>query len=153
MRGGRRGNAGRRTLLGLVLVVAMTLGAPSAVAEKVSIGHAVTVVGGVTETEFKNVRLCQSLPSSDGVDARVLDLGNTYSNTKFSVSGSSSAPFSLNVTFRNNGCFLVGSSLTRLNHLQQTSYTADPVPAGSRWAVVSLAYGADVTISWSVETP
>lgn len=114
----------------------------------IAAGQPGTIARGVTETEFRNHRFCASMPTTQGVDGFIVDLGG-ITNTAFSVSGSSAGGFSLNVVFVAPNCqSTTGFFLTTMNNLQRTSISG-AIPINSRWMVVSAAYGANISVSYS----
>lgn len=152
MRGIKRMRGFTRLIVGTALAAAVVGIIPSAGAVSgtgsIAAGQPGTIARGVTETEFRNHRFCGSMPTSQGVDGFIVDLGGT-GNTSFSVSGSSAGPFSLNVVFVAPNCVsTTGFFLTTMNNLQKTSISGT-VPINSRWMVVSAAYGANISVAYS----
>lgn len=150
----------KRLLVAVGLAYAIVLAATGAVAGSGSgiilVGHPGTLVKGVTEGEFTGYpnRCTRFEPRSQGVDGYVIDLG---ADTQFKVAGTpaigpDTTPFSLNVTFYSAACFVTGVFNTSTQNPALHSWTG-VVPSSSRWAIVSLAYGADVRINWNACTP
>lgn len=113
----------------------------------IAAGQPGTIARGITETEFRNHRFCASMPTTQGLDGFIVDLAGTTGT--FSVSGSSAGPFSLNVVFIAPNCqSTTGFFLTTLSNMQRTSISG-AIPINSRWMVVSAAYGANISVSYS----
>lgn len=118
----------------------------------IQVGHPGTMGMGVTEAEFFTVQACRQVPGTQGVDGYVIDIGP---NTQIKVTAhtrvtdQSGLPLLLNGVFYSPNlpgppprCFYMG-----VEAYQKNPYTFN-VPLGARWAVVSLPYGADITITW-----
>lgn len=117
----------------------------------VKAGHAGAFLFGATETEFI-AKSCAGIPATQGTDAWVIETG-VVTNQRFEVVGSSLAPFSLNVTFYSPACLATGVNQTGVkNNFSQTSWRG-ALPINTKWAVVSVPYGANVNLNWSTCTP
>lgn len=117
----------------------------------IMLGHPGTMGMGVTEAEFFTLHACSKMPGTQGLDGYVIDTG---ANTQIKVTAHTRVtdrrlPLLLNGVFYSPNspgppprCFYMGVEAYRPN-----PHTF-AVPSGARWAVVSLPYGADITITW-----
>lgn len=109
------------------------------------VGHPGTVALGITEAEFISPpNRCLTLPRTQGADGWVVNLPDGATN--FSVTGSASVLFSLNVIFYRGpaGQCLVAGAHSRVG----TSWSGSLPTSDTHWAVVSAVYGANITLSW-----
>lgn len=142
---------GRNKIGMMVLVVAMVaaqvaiLSSAHAVEGPGSllIGHPGTITPrGATEAEFRIAKVCNGTPTTQGIDGWVVDLTGVPAGTVFNVSGSSAAPFTLNLMFLNSACFPSGVWYT------QGTSVSKAIPLGTRWAIVTAAYGANISLTY-----
>lgn len=149
----RGGVAGLRGLVaGLALAIASMVATPAVLADpgEIRAGHPGTILRGITEYQFRS-QGCRSLPAEpwQGADGWVIDLGT---NTYLRLTGSSGAPFALNVVFYKAGppCDEIGTRY--VGNLTRTDWKG-AVPEGARWVVVSASYGANVALTYIACTP
>lgn len=107
-----------------------------------AVGHPGTITRGITETEFRNVKVCASMPASQGVDAWIVDL-NGATGTFTAQGGLSAVPFSLNLYFVNAACLSIGF------YFAQGTSVSKPIPATAEYAVISAVYGANISLTYS----